>query len=72
MKSYILKKDTNYVSSIYRSSISTSSDRGDAIELNSIEQAIQFRNYCIGLGNKNISIISVEVVVEEVDLTTVL
>ena len=72
MKSYILKKDNSYVSSIYRGSVSTNSDKGDAIELRSIEEAIQFRNYCLDLGYNNVSVISIEVVEEEVDLSTIL
>lgn len=72
MKTYILKKDNNYIQSIYRGSVSTSSDKGDAIELDSIEQAIQFRNYCVASGYKSVSIISIETVEEEVDLSTIL
>lgn len=61
MKKYVIKCDSNYLTTIYQNSLSTSTSINNAMEFDSLENAKAVRNY-ITTRNENYtySIIEVE------------
>lgn len=60
-KKYLIKalgsSQTKYVQSVYRNSITTNEDIGDAIEVDDISQAIALRRICEVRNNNNYELV---------------
>lgn len=70
MKKYLVKKgnSSSYVTTIYRTSINTSSDIGDALELTTIEDARVIKKLVEERHSDEFCIVCIETTISSVDL----